>query len=348
MKRIRIGNHWLGDGERCFIIAEAGSNHNGKLELARELVDVAAQAGADAVKFQLFRASRLYPKSAGASEYLKVAKPIYDIIAEMEMPYGWVPLLAQYTGRLGLEFLCSAFDEESVDSLNQYVAAHKIASYEMTHHPLVRHIARKGKPMIVSTGTAHMDEVAEAVAAIHHAGNDQIVVLQCTGSYPAPLESVNLLAINALRNRLSTLVGLSDHSRDPIVAPLGAVALGACIVEKHFTLSNDSPGPDHRFALEPAELTTMITKIRELERALGSGKKEVDPVEAELRHFARRSIFATRNIAAGERFSTENIAVLRCGKLEPGLEPRFYPTLLERRARRAIPAETSIRAQDCE
>lgn len=348
MKKIKIGNRWVGDGEKCFLIAEAGSNHNGKLELARELIETAAQAGADAVKFQLFRAAKLYPKGAGTSDYLRTGKPIYDLIAEMEMPYEWIPRVAEYCGQCRVEFLCSAFDEESADFVDPYISAHKVASYEMTHLPFVTHLARKGKPVVVSTGTAEMIEVAESLRAIHDAGNRQVVVLQCTGSYPAPLDAVNLRAIVSLRKKLNTLVGLSDHTREPIVAPLGAVALGACLVEKHFTLRNDLPGPDHRFALEPPELKTMITKIRELETALGSGKKEVNAVELELRRFARRSIFATRSIAAGEKFSRENTAVLRCGKLPPGLEPRFYPALLERRARRTIPAEASIGANDYE
>lgn len=193
-----------------------------------------------------------------------------------------------------------------------------------------------------------MEEVLESVAAIREAGNEQIVVLQCTGSYPAPLDSLNLRAIQTLQEKLGVLTGLSDHSLDPIVGPLGAVALGARVIEKHFTLDKNLPGPDHRFALEPDELKTMIARIRELEMALGSGLKEVQQAELELRSFARRSIFAVREIRPGDAFTKENVAVLRCGKLRAGLEPKFLPHVLGRRARRHISAETAIVHEDYE
>src|SRR5689334_15017620 len=166
MTTIKIGERWVGDGERCFIIAEAGSNHDGKLNQAKQLIEVAVEACADAIKFQLFRASKLYAKGAGTSDYLKLNKSIYDIIAEMEMPHEWIPELAAYCRQLGIGFLCSAFDEESADFLDAYVAAHKIASYEMTHLPLVRHLAQKQKPIILSTGTANLDEVVESAEVI--------------------------------------------------------------------------------------------------------------------------------------------------------------------------------------
>ena len=346
MKPFAIGDALVGGGEPCYIIAEAGSNHNGSLPQALALIDIAAEAGANAVKFQLFRASRLYPKNAGVSQYLHLQRSIYDIIAEMETPYEWLPSLADHCRLRSLHFLCSAFDEESVDCVDPHVGAHKIASYEVTHLPLVRHIARKRKPVIISTGTANMEEVAEAIEVIRSEGKEEIVVLQCTAAYPAPLNSMNLRAMQSMANGLGVLVGLSDHSRDPLVATLGAVALGACVIEKHFTFSNAMPGPDHGFALEPAELSTMVRKVRELEQALGIGKKEVQCVENDLRRFARRSIFALRNIEAGEPFSADNIAVLRCGNLAGQLEPKLYPALLQRHARRAISAEAAIGVDD--
>lgn len=346
MKKVRIGERWVGNGEPCFIIAEAGSNHDGRLEQARRLIDVAASAGADAVKFQIFRANRLYPRSAGVSGYLKITKPIYDIIAEMEMPYEWLPELAACCREKGILFLASVFDEESADQLDAHVEAFKIASYEMTHLPLIRHIAKKGKPVIISTGTANLDEVTETVKEFRGTGNDDLILMQCTAAYPAPLETLNLRAIATLRSTFGAPVGLSDHSRDPVVGPLAAMALGANLIEKHFTLSNELPGPDHRFALESAELKLMIQKVRETEKALGSGEKVVQPVEAELRGFARRSIFAVKDIAAGEELTRDNIAVLRCGKLPAGLHPKDYPRLLGRRAARHILLESTIRLQD--
>lgn len=344
--KVRIGNQWIGDGNPCFIVAEAGSNHNGNLDQAKRLIDIAASAGANAVKFQVFRAKDLYPKGAGPSDYLGVQKPIYDIVAEMEMPYEWLPELAAYSREKDILFLASAFDEESVERLDPYVEAFKIASYEMTHIPLVRYVANKGKPVIISTGAADLDEVAETVEEFRRTGNENLILMQCTAAYPASLESLNVRAVATMKSRFGVPVGLSDHSRDPLVGPLAAVAVGANLIEKHFTFSNELPGPDHRFAVEPRELQLMVRKIREVEKALGDGEKAPHPSEAELRRFARRSIFAVRDIKAGEVFTPENIAVLRCGNLTPGLDPKHFPEVLGKRARQDIPAERAIREED--
>ncbi len=348
MKRFKIGARWVGEGEPVYIVAEAGSNHNGNFEQALRLIDVAAEAGADAVKFQHFKAAKLYPKSAGESDYLQIPRSIYDIIHEMETPDDWVPRLAAHCGARGVAFLSTPFDEESADLLDPYVPAFKVASYEMTHLPLVRHLACKGKPLIISTGAAILDEVLHTVEVVGKEGNEQLIVLQCTASYPAPLEAVNARALVALREATGLPTGLSDHSRDPIVAPLVAVALGACLIEKHFTLSKRLPGPDHAFAVEPHELKLLVQRVREAERVLGHGRKETLPEEQELRAFARRSIFATRDIRPGERLSRENIAVLRCGKLGLGLPPAKYPELFGRKAVKLIRSESLVKLQDIE
>jgi len=345
-RKVRLGHRLIGDGEPCFIIAEAGSNHDGKLKQAKQLINVAASAGADAVKFQVFRASKLYPKSAGLSDYLGIPKPIYDIITDIEMPYEWLPELAAYCHERGILFMASVFDEESADQLNPYVKAFKIASYEMTHIPLVRYVASKKKPVIVSTGTANLEEVAETVNEFRRIGNDDLILMQCTAAYPAPLESLNVRAVSVMKTAFSVPVGLSDHSHDPLVGPMAAVAVGANLIEKHFTLSNELPGPDHRFAVESADLHLIIQKVREVEKALGNGEKVMNPVEAELRGFARRSIFAVRDIVAGEPFTEGNIAVLRCGNLKPSLEPKHFQEILGKRARRNISAESAIQKED--
>ena len=347
VRNVKIGDHILGDGHPCFVVAEAGSNHNGDIRQARKLIDTAADAGSDAVKFQLFRADRLYPKTAGRSDYLKQERSIYEIIAEMEMPYEWVPELAAYAADRKVLFLASVFDEESAELLKPHVPAFKIASYEMTHLPLVRHIARIGKPVIIATGTASLEEVRETVEAVRETGNEDLVLMQCTASYPAPLESLNVRAMVTLREAFGVPTGLSDHSRDPLVGPLAAAALGGHIIEKHFTLSNALPGPDHSFALEPQELFLMMRKIREVEKSLGNGEKVTQPVEEELRQFARRQLVAVRDIAAGEPFSRDNALVLRRGKLAAGLAPKHYEEILGRPARRAIPAGTAIQREDC-
>lgn len=346
MKNLVVGERPIGPGQPCFVIAEAGSNHNGSLPQAKELIDVAASAGADAVKFQVFRASRLYPRSAGVSEYLKTATPIYDIIAAMEMPYEWLPELAGHAASRQIAFLATPFDEQSSDALDPYVEAFKVSSYEMTHLPLVAYLARKGKPLIVSTGTATLEEVAATVRECRQSGPGSLALLQCTAAYPAPIDSLNIRALKTLADQFDVPVGLSDHSRDPVVAPIAAVACGASIIEKHFTLSNAMPGPDHMFALEPAELRLMVEKVRQTEQALGTGEKTVSAVELELRAFARRSIFAIRAIRAGDPFTMENVAVLRCGNCPAGLAPAEFPSLLGRRAARPIALDTAVRSGD--
>jgi sialic acid synthase SpsE len=346
MTRVRIGERWVGDGEPAYIVAEAGSNHNGSFEQALRLIDAAADARADAVKFQQFKAAKLYPRSAGASDYLNTPRSIYEIVRDMETPDDWVPELAGHCRRRGVAFLSSPFDEESADLLDPWVPAFKVASYELTHTPLLRHIARKGKPMIVSTGAAVLDEVLRSVEIIRAEGNEQIVLLQCTAKYPTPLDAVNARALVSLRDATGLPTGLSDHSRDPVLAPVVAVALGACVIEKHFTLSNLLPGPDHAFAVEPVELRMLVQRVRDAEQALGHGRKETLPEEEELRAFARRSIFAARDIRPGEPLTRENVAVLRCGKLGFGLPPEALESVMGRTTARAIGAEALIRLED--
>jgi N-acetylneuraminate synthase len=346
MAELKIGKHTVGPGHPVYFIAEAGSNHDRDLDQARRLIDVAADAGADAVKFQTFRADALYPRSAGMTDYLAVPRSIFDIIRDLEMPLEWLPILARHATERGLDFLSTPFDEASADALDPYCSAIKIASYEMTHHPLVQHCARKGKPLIVSTGTAHLDEVREVAAAIRAVSDVPFALLQCTARYPAPLDALNLRTLATMARELGVPVGLSDHSREPLPGPMAATALGASLIEKHFTLDNQLPGPDHAYALEPHELTQVIAAVRQVERTLGTGEKRPHPVEEELRSFARRTIFTRRTILNGERFSIENVSILRRGKLPDGLHPRELLRVVGRAARRELPAETAIRADD--
>jgi sialic acid synthase SpsE len=328
--------------QRCYVIAEAGSNHNGDLELAFRLIDAATEAGADAVKFQLFRADHLYPRGAGSADYLADDRDIVDIVGALELPVDWLPALAARCAGHGIDFLVTAFDEASADAVDPYVHAFKLASYELTHHPLLRHIAAKGKPLLISTGASNLDEVAAAVDVARDAGATSITLLQCTAAYPAELKAMNVGAIVELQDRFGVDVGLSDHSADPVIAPVAAVALGATVIEKHFTLDRELPGPDHRFALEPGELATMVNAIRSATVALGDGSKTVHADEEELRSFARRTIFSTRRIAAGETLDDANIAVLRSGKLGFGLPPERYTSLLGRTVSTDIPADELI------
>lgn len=343
---MRIGERSIGAGHPCFIIAEAGSNHNGELETAYRLIDAAVAGRADAVKFQLFRAAKLYPRSAGQAGYLNAGKSIFEIISELEVPDEWIPKLAARCREAKIQFMCTPFDEDSADVLAPHVPAFKIASYEMTHIPLLRHCARFGKPMIVSTGTADLAEVHTSVDAIRRAGNHEIVLLQCTASYPAPLAHANVRALVTLRESTGLAAGLSDHTADPLIAPVVAAALGAVVIEKHFTLDRAMPGPDHQYAITPGELAAMVTAIRSAEAALGHGRKEVLPVERELHQFARRTIFATRPIAAGEALSREDLAVLRCGRHAMGFSPGQLEDVVGRRAIHAIPEGRPLQPED--
>lgn len=346
MIRIPFRNRDVGDGLPVFVIAEAGSNHNGSFEQALKLIDVAVTAGADAVKFQTFKAAHLYPRTAGQSDYLRSPKSIYRVIEEMEMPEEWIPRLAAYCCERGIEFLSTPFDERSADLLAPHVSVFKIASYELSHTPLLRHVARFGKPIVLSTGAHELSEIVEAVAHIRAEGSDRVVLLQCTAQYPAGLNAIHASVIRTLRESTGLLVGLSDHSRDPIIAPVVATALGAAVIEKHFTLSNQLPGPDHQFAVEPTELRQLVEAVRAAQRALGDPHKRIVSEEEELRRFARRSIFTTRAIKAGETLTTDNLAVLRCGKLEGGLSPGEFPVVLGKHASRELAPESPLRLGD--
>jgi len=338
MKKIfDIHGHTIGDGQPVFVIAEAGSNHNNSLDLALKLIDVAADANADAVKFQTFKADRLYAKGAGKSDYLGDERSINEIIRSLEMPADWLPKLRDAAHEKGMAFLSTPFHEEAVDLLDPIVDAFKVASYEMSHHPLLKRVAATGKPVIMSTGAHNLDEVGEAVDVLAAAGCDSLVLLQCTAAYPAPPASINARAVTTLRDHFDVLSGLSDHSRDPVVAPMAATAMGAAVIEKHFTLSNDMEGPDHAYAVEPNELARLVKRVRHIEAVLGSGEKVVAAAEEELRDFATRSLFTTSTIAAGETFSRDNVDVLRRGKLGWGLAPGELDNLLGRTAERDLP-----------
>lgn len=341
-----INGKTVGPGEPVFIIAEAGSNHNRKLEWAHRLIDVAIRAKADAVKFQTFEAKRLYPKNAGRSDYLGVETPIYEIIEAMEMPSEWLPQLRDHVHEGGLAFLSTPFHEEAVELLDPYVDAFKMASYELTHDPLLRAVAARGKPVLLSTGACDIDDVRHAAAVLKDAGCPNLVLLQCTAAYPTPPDAANVRALVTLREELGLMTGLSDHTRDPTAAPMAATSLGAVAIEKHFTLSNELDGPDHAFAVEPDELVRLVQGVRRTEAVLGTGVKNVQPVEEELHAFARRSIFTTSVVRRGERFSRSNIDVLRAGKLGHGLAPGELERVLGSVASRDIPAEAPLADSD--
>jgi N-acetylneuraminate synthase len=346
MEKFEIGSQSVGPGEPAFIIAEAGSNHNGDFETAKKLIDVAVEAGADAVKFQTFRAEEMYVEDSGGVEYLDNERPIYDIIESMEMPYEWIPELHDYCTERDIYFLSTPFDEHSAELLADYVPAWKVASYTSSHHPFLRTLAVTDKPIIMSTGAHELSEVRESVKVLKAADVDALALLQCVAAYPTPLEDINVKVIQTLTEVFEVPAGLSDHTLDPVIAPAAAVALGASVIEKHFTLDKTMEGPDHQFALEPDELGAMVSAIRDTEAVLGTGNKTVLDVESELHDKARRAVHAVDDISAGETFTETNIKVLRPGEQEAGLHPKLYDELLGKTAARDVAKSAGIQWDD--
>ena len=344
--QIKFGNQVIGGDARTYIIAEAGSNHNGDLDIALELINTAADAGADAVKFQTFRADETYVEDSGGAEYLDDDRSLYDIIAAMEMPYEWIPTLQEHAASRDIQFMSTPSDPRSVDELDPFVPAFKIESFHMSNHPFLRYVAQKGKPIILSTGAHELDEIAETIDVLQNEGVEDLVILHCVSGYPTPLDQINVRVVKTLRDRFGIDTGLSDHTLDPTTAPVAAVSLGGSVVEKHFTLDKSMPGPDHAFALDPDELSEMVTAIRKTERALGDGVKRLAEAEKELHDKARRFVHARTDISAGEAFTEDNIGILCHGELDPGLLPKHYDEVLGSTATRDIEQSAGITWDD--
>jgi N-acetylneuraminate synthase len=345
------------DNRRVFVIAEAGSNWRmgtaaRDRAMARALIDVAADAGADAVKFQTYRPETVYVKNAGQSEYLAEAgikEDISDIFADLAMPYEMLPELAGYCAERKIAFMSTGFSPDDFAAIDPHVSVHKIASYEISHPHLLRLAAKSGKPLILSTGASHEEDIAWAVETFRKAAGRDLCLMQCTADYPASMASLNLKTLPWLQQRFGVAAGLSDHSREPAVGPVAAVALGAKVIEKHFTLDNRMPGPDHSFALEPGELSEMVRQIRLAETSLGDGIKRVLEQERELAAFARRGLQAIRDIAVGEILEEgKTFAILRPGSQTLGVHPRYLDRIEGRVATRAIRAGEGLSLEDGE
>lgn len=347
MDKIKIGNKFIGQDKPVFIIAEIGSNYNQDFETAKKMIKVAKSAGVDAVKFQIFHENKLYPPNAGKVDYLKKDVFINELVRKAEVPDEMHKRLFDYCRDIGLIYLCTPTDRPAVDYLDSLrVAAFKIASYDLTNHYLLKYIAAKGKPIILSTGATEFTEVAEALDVVYKTGNKQIILLQCAAKYPADYKLTNLKVMQTYTEAFNVPVGISDHSADPCIVPFAAVALGAMVLEKHFTLDCRQDGPDHAFAIEPDELKRMVDGIRKVEQALGASVKEIAPEEEELRRFASRCIFSTRDIKAGEILNEENIDILRPGKKELGVEAKHYESILGKRAAQLIKANIALQWPD--
>jgi N-acetylneuraminate synthase len=341
-----IANRIVGPGHPCFVIAEAGVNHNGDAARAKALVDAAAAAGATAVKFQTFRADRVVTRDARKAEYQARTtgddESQFDMLKRLELGEEVHHALMERCRAVGVLFLSTPFDEQSCDFLDALgVPAFKIPSGEVTNLPFIRHVARKGKPVILSTGMARLREVADAVDTIWEEGNRSLVLLHCVSNYPTLPEDANLRAMATLREAFGTPVGFSDHTLGDHVA-LAAVALGAAVIEKHLTLDCTLPGPDHRSSIEPRDLALLVRRLRDVEASLGTGRKEPVAREADVAQVARRSIVAAHRIPAGTVLERSMVAMRRPGT---GLAPDQLPHIVGRTALVDIP-EGALLARD--
>jgi|HubBroStandDraft_6_1064221.scaffolds.fasta_scaffold03436_4 N,N'-diacetyllegionaminate synthase len=339
VKPVLIGTRSVGPGLPCLVIAEAGVNHNGSLAMALQLVDAAAEARADIVKFQTFKSDEVVTPLAPKADYqvqnTGATESQLDMIRKLELPDDAFRTIQQHCRERGIAFLSTPFDHRSADLLDEMeVEAFKIPSGEITNFPLLTHIARKRKPLIVSTGMSNLEEVAAALDVIHAAGNVELVLLHCVSNYPAAPASVNLRAMQTLEQRFNVPVGYSDHT-EGISIPIAAAALGACIVEKHFTLDRRLPGPDHRASLEPPELAAMVAGIRDVQSALGDGIKRPVAEELSTAAVARRSLVAAHDLRAGTLLTESMVAIRRPGT---GLPPSDLSRVLGRQLKQDLAA----------
>ena len=340
---LQIGSRWIGASAPVYIIAELSANHNQNFERAVRIIHAAKNAGADAVKLQTYTADTITLRSD--KEYFRIAggtlwdgRILHDLYQEASTPWEWQPKLKAIADELGMHLFSSAFDDSAVDFLEQMnVPAHKLASFELVDIGLIQKMARTGKPLIMSTGMASSEEISEAVQAARKAGASQIALLKCTSAYPAPPEEANLLTIPELARRFNCPAGLSDHTMG-IAVPVAAVALGACIIEKHLCLSRADGGPDSAFSLDPEEFKAMVDAVRTAEKALGSpqfapGKREANSLKF------RRSLFVVENVKRGDLFTEQNVRSIRPAD---GLHPRHLNEVLGQRAARDIARGTPL------
>jgi len=316
---------------KTIIIAEAGVNHNGSITTAKQMIDIAADAEVNLVKFQTFKAETLVTTTAEKADYQKVltnrSETQFEMIKKLELDRSAHEELIAYCNQKKIQFLSTAFDHDSIDLLAELgIPVYKIPSGEITNLPYLRHVGRMGKPVIMSTGMANIDEVQAAMEVLLEAGvkKDDLTILHCNSEYPTPILDVNLRAMLTVRDELGVKVGYSDHTLG-IEVPIAAVALGATIIEKHFTLNRSLPGPDHAASLEPDELKAMVKSIRNIEKAMGNGVKTPSPSETKNISIARKSIVAKRAIKKGEVFSEQNLTVKRPGT---GISPMEWDNVL--------------------
>ncbi|PKP61380.1 MAG: pseudaminic acid synthase [Candidatus Altiarchaeales archaeon HGW-Altiarchaeales-1] len=342
MKKIKIKNKFIGEQEPCFIIAELSANHLQKFELAVDTIKAAKEAGADAIKLQTYTPDTITIESDNECFKIKGTlwggKTLYNLYKEAYTPWEWQPKLQKLAEDLGLIFFSSPFDKTAVDFLEGLnVPAYKVASFEITDIPLIEYIASKGKPIIISTGIATLADIEEAVNACKRMGNEKIILLKCTSSYPAPIEEANLLTIPNMADTFGTIVGLSDHTLGSSVA-IASVVLGAKVIEKHFILDRNLGGPDAAFSMEPDEFKEMVKSVRDVEKALGKVSYELSEKVEKSRVFAR-SLFVVKDMKSGELISEENVKSIRPWY---GMRPKYLKEILGKKIRNDIKKGTPL------
>ena len=369
MKQIKIGQKEIGEGKPCFIIAEAGVNHNGKLSIAKKLVDAAVEAGVDAVKFQAFKSKDLVTKTAEMASYQQ--KNLSEKITQQKMLKKYeasqenLQEFKKYCDEKNIIFLVTPHTESMLELVEKLSPALKIGSGDLTNLPFLKKAASKGKPLIVATGMSTMEEAKQALEAIHETGNKQVVMLHCTSMYPCPLGKVNLNAMKTMQNNLDCLIGYSDHTKDSAV-PIMAIALGACVIEKHFTIDKKMTGPDQKASLDPKELAEMVKDIRQAEKIadkskgkepkeiaklvkkvseedakliLGSSEKKPNAEEIEIAKLVRKSVVSGKDIEKNETIAIKMLEIKRPGT---GILPSKINELVGKKARKKIPKDTVI------
>jgi sialic acid synthase SpsE len=337
-REIRIGNKTLGQGHPAYLIAEIGANFDHDIEKAKDLIRAAKKAGADCAKFQSFLADRIVSGKGFASMQLKGVhgswgRPVEEIFREAEFPREWHAEIAEYCAKIGIDFSTSPYDFPAVDLCAELDVPYiKIGSGEITWHEMLEYIARKNKPMFLATGDATMSEIDEALTVIESTGNNNLVLMQCITNYPSKIESANINVLKNYETAFRILTGYSDHSPGIVVA-LGAVALGAVVIEKHFTLNKKDKGPDHPHSMDVNEFETMARSIRELEDAMGTSRKFQVEEEAETIIVQRRSLYAKRDIPQGKVIEEDDLDVLRPAL---GIYPKYKPMVIGRTAKSSV------------
>lgn len=341
--KIEIGNKLIGEEEPCFIIAEAGVNHNGDTKLAMQLIDAAKDAGADAVKFQTFKTENLLSKNIVVPKHVESKESLFDTIRGLELSEEAHYMLSEYCKQKGIVFMSTPMDNNSVDLLEDIgVPVFKVASCDLDNLPLLKYISKTEKPIILSTGMGSISEVGEAIEVIKSNGNADIILLHCVSAYPPKVEDVNLRAMETLRNAFKLTVGYSDHTIGTNI-PLAAVALGAKVIEKHFTLDKNMEGPDHAVSADPDDLERLVSGIREIEESFGTGVKVPSKDEIEMRRSFRKSIVAIADIKKGATIMPEMLSVKRPGT---GISPKYFDFVAGRKAERDLSKDDLITMDD--